>query len=141
MCLDFSCKGDFKKYVRSKPPIFDPPSPSCLSLFLLHVPSSTCAGFSVLALPLPLSQKTFRDVYKFSNEKSGSEKRGENWFFCWKLSIKNQCFLYIYIYNENKNIYKFIKKNVKLKKKKKSLRLCNLCNKKTPLYAGLSSKQ
>ena len=46
-------------------------------------------------------KKKFRDVYEFSMEKSGTEKR-EN-----KINIKNQCLLQSYIYNDNKNICKF----------------------------------
>ena len=44
-------------------------------------------------------------------------------------------FLHSYIYNDNTNIYMFLK-NVKWKKK-----CIHLFNKKAPLYAGLGSKQ
>ena len=46
-------------------------------------------------------KKKFGDVYEFSMEKPGTEKR-EN-----KINIKNQCLLQSYIYNDNKNICKF----------------------------------
>ena len=59
-------------------------------------------------LPPSPSQKNFRDVYEFLNEKSGSEKRKEL-IFC-KLIINDQCFLHSFMYNGNKNIYKLIKK-------------------------------
>ena len=56
-------------------------------------------------------QKKFRDCYEFSNEKSGNEKRKQNYFFC-KINIKDQFFLHSYIYNNNKSINLFIKKNL-----------------------------
>ena len=85
------------------------PSPSCSSLFVLHVtpPPSTYVCFG----ELPPFSKKFRDVHEFLNEKSGGEKREKNYFFC-KLNIKDQCFLHSYIYNNNKNIYRFIKKRL-----------------------------
>ena len=52
-------------------------------------------------------------------------------FFFGKLILKDQCF-YSYIYNDNKNIYKFIKKTVN-EKKKKCLSLYTP-TKKTHLY-------
>ena len=55
-------------------------------------PPSTYVRFS--ELPPPLSKK-FRNVYEFSNEKSETEKREKNQFFC-KLDIKDQCFLHSY---------------------------------------------
>ena len=80
----------FKKYCRLKPL-----SSHFSSLFLLDIPSP----------PPPKKKnhkkKKFRDVYEFSMEKSGTEKR-EN-----KINIKNQCLLQSYIYNDNKNICKF----------------------------------
>ena len=79
-------------------------------------------------LPPSPSQKNFRDVYEFLNEKSGSEKR--KLIFC-KLIINDQCFLHSFMYNGNKNIYKLIKKN---EIKQKCLRLFN---KETPSYAEL----
>ena len=89
----------------------------CSSLFVLHVlPLLFNVTFAFVSypptptpLPLSLSQKKFFDAYEFSNEKSGSEKREKNFFFC-KLNVKDQYFLHSYIYNDNKNIYKFIKK-------------------------------
>ena len=83
----------FKKYCRLKPLSFH-----FSSLFLLGIPSP----------PPPTKKKQkkhkkkkFRDVYEFSMEKSGTEKR-EN-----KINIKNQCLLQSYIYNDNKDICKF----------------------------------
>ena len=89
-------RGAFKKYVRSKFPIFDPP-PTCSSMFILHCtpfyPSpSTYVRFS----ELPPSQKKLRNVNEFSNEKPWIKKREKNYFFC-KLNIKDQCFLKLYI--------------------------------------------
>ena len=52
------------------------PCPPCSSSFILHIHFSTCVRFSKF---LP-SQKTFRDVYEFSNEKSESEKRENDYF-------------------------------------------------------------
>ena len=113
----------------------------CSTLFVLHVPLfSTYVHFS--ELPPPLSKKVRQqccrtnvaNVYEFSNEKMGSKKRDKNYFFC-KLNMK-YCFLHSFIYKDNKNIYKFIK-NVKWKKKI----VCTFFIKKTPLYAGLGSKQ
>ena len=46
-----------------------------LSLLILYVPLSTYFRFSELP---PLFQKKFRDVYEFSNGKSGSEMREKN---------------------------------------------------------------
>ena len=47
-------------------------------------------------------------------------------------------FLYSYIYNDNKNIYKFIKKMVN--EKKKNVWALIHPPKNPPLHAGLSSK-
>ena len=44
-----------------------------------------------------------------SNKKSRGEKREKNSFFC-KINIKDQCFLFSYMYIDNTNIYMFIKK-------------------------------
>ena len=72
-------KEAFKKYVRSKirsnpypphPHHFTP----CSSLFVLAPPQRTF----VLVSPSTFSQKKFRDVYEFSNGKSGTEKRKKN---------------------------------------------------------------
>ena len=84
----------FKKYCRLKPL-----SSHFSSLFLLGIPSP----------PPPKKEqnkkkhkkKKFGNVYEFSMEKPGTEKR-EN-----KINIKNQCLLQSYIYNDNKNICKF----------------------------------
>ena len=69
-----------------------PPPPFLVPVRFTCTPSSSSppkyVRFSEITPPL-LSKK-FRDVYEFSNEKSGSEKREKN-FFC-KLSIKDQCF-------------------------------------------------
>ena len=88
----------------------------CSSLFVLHVlpsPSTLRLLLWVTHPPAPLflslSQKKFFDAYEFSNEKSESEKREKIFFFC-KLNVNDQYSLHSYIYNDNKNIYKFIKK-------------------------------
>ena len=67
-----------------------PPQPIC-SFYELHSPS----------------QKKLPDAYEFSNKNSGSEMRENNFL---RLNIKDQCFLPSYIYNDNKNIYMFMKK-------------------------------
>ena len=67
--------------------------------------------FVLVSHPPPFSQKTFRDVYEFSKEKSRSKKRKKNYFFC-KGNIKDQRFLHSDIYNDNKDVCEFLK-NVK----------------------------
>ena len=69
-------KEAFKKYVRSKIRSNPYPFTPCSSLFVLHVapPQRTF----VLVSPSTFSQKKFRDVYEFSNGKSGTEKRKKN---------------------------------------------------------------
>ena len=42
--------------------------------------------------------------------KNRGVKREERIVFFYKLNAKDECFLHSYIYNQNKNIYKFIKK-------------------------------
>ena len=66
-------EGAFNKYVRSKfqilvPPLFIPVHFTCTCT------PSTYVRFSELTH----SQKQFCDVYEFSNEKSGGEKREKN---------------------------------------------------------------
>ena len=76
-------KGTFKKYLHSKFLIFDPLSPFCLPLFILHVPPPPLPPlfsqrtFVRMSYHTPF-QKRFRDVYELSNEKSRSEKRKKN---------------------------------------------------------------
>ena len=65
-------KGAFKIKVCSKFPIFFTPLLPCLSIFVLHY--SPQRTFALVSYPLP-PQKKFHGVYKFSNEKSGSEKK------------------------------------------------------------------
>ena len=93
----------------------------------MYLVPSTYIRFSEIP---PLSKK-FRDAYDAYFEKiiRGWKEKTQH-----KLNIKDQCFLHSYIYNDNTNIYMFRKKNVKLKKQKKYLRLFN---KKIPLCAGL----
>ena len=64
----------------------------CSSLLVLHVPTPRQRTFALVSYPPP-SRKKFCDVYEFSNEKSGSEKK--KIFFC-KLNIKDQYFLHSY---------------------------------------------
>ena len=57
---------------------FDPSTPTCLSLLILHVPPlSTYVCLRELTHP----QKRYCNAFEFSNEKSGSEKREKNYFF------------------------------------------------------------
>ena len=98
-------KGAYRKCIRSNFPIFDQPLSSCLSLFVLHV---TSLNVCFRELPPTPSQKKFRDGYGFSNEKLKSKKTGKNFFLLSK--HKKSMFLHSCIYNDNKNIYKFIKK-------------------------------
>ena len=59
-------KGSFKKYVGSKLPVFDPPSPPCLFLFVAFsfpqlLPPPPQGTFALVGYP-PLIKK-FRDTY------------------------------------------------------------------------------
>ena len=82
--IDLKCikkiLGSFKEYAHSKILIFElVPSP-CSSLFILHVsPNPIQHIVALVSYPTP-SQKKFQDGYEFLNEKSGSEKK-ENIFF------------------------------------------------------------
>ena len=72
-----SLQGSFLSTFAQNFQFLTPPLPFSF-LFFLHVPlpPSTYVCFS--ELPLPLSQKQFRDTYEFSNQKSGSEMRENN---------------------------------------------------------------
>lgn len=72
----------------------------------------------------PYLKKKFCNRCEFSVEKFGSE-----------LTMKDQHFLHSKICNDNKKMYKFKKKNIKLKKY-----ICtHNFNKKTSLYARLKT--
>ena len=98
----------FKKYVRSKFPIFDP-HPPCSSLFVSHIPQqppSPQRAFTLVSPSPRPSQKKFHDLYEFSNENRGVKREKRINLF---VNSKDQCFLHSYIYNNNINSYKFIK--------------------------------
>ena len=112
--------------------------------------------FASVSYPTTPSQKKFWDAYEFLNEKLGREKEKKELFFC-KLNIKDhnnvftqiyiyiyiQIYIYIYIYiiyiyTYIYIIYIYIYIYIFIKNVKKCL---HLFNKKTFLYAGLSSQQ
>ena len=96
-------EGAFKKYAHSKFPIFDTPSPLARPcLFYMYPLQHTFALVSYSLLKK--SSVTFMNF----RMKNRGVKREAIYFF--KLNIKNQYFLHRYIYNDNKNIYRFIKK-------------------------------
>ena len=114
----FFWMGAFKKYVRSKFPIFDPLLPLLVPVRFACTPSPPQRRFALVSYPPPPSQKTLCHVYEFLNRKSGSDKR-EKLFFCNISMFSTQ----------------LIKKTLN---EKKCLRLFN---KKTPVYTGVGSKQ
>ena len=89
-----------------------PPSlVSSCSFYMYPSPAplpTTYVRFSELPPP-PLRESLAKLLTFISNKKLGGEKREKNYLFC-KLSIKEQCFWHRYIYNNNTNIYIFIKK-------------------------------
>ena len=89
-----------------RPCLFYMYSPSQRAFVLVSYPhtpppplSPDCTSFCL---------KKFRDVYEIRMKNRGVKREKRNSFFC-KFNIKDQCFLHSYIYNDNKNIYKFIK--------------------------------
>ena len=97
LCCSKKTLGSFKKYVRSKPLIFDHPP--------LSIPvHSKCNPLlpelpALVSYPTP-SQKKFKRAY----ENRGVKR--EKIIICFKLNIKDDNIFYTDVYNGNKNIYK-----------------------------------
>ena len=85
---------------------FWPPLP-LVHLCSFYIPPLHPQHMFALVIYPKLSEKTLQDAYEFLNEKSGSEKRENNYIFV-NSTYKITMFLtQIYIYNKNKNVCMF----------------------------------
>ena len=80
------------------------------SFYTYAPPPHHSTYFCFSELPPPLQKKFSRRLWIFEWKIEKWKEREQFSFFC-KINIKNQCFSYSYICNDNKNIYKFIKKH------------------------------
>ena len=91
--------GPYKKYVVLKFPIFEPPPPLFIAVCLTGTPQQM---FILVSYPLATLKKSYATFMNFRVKNRGLKREKRN--------KRSKFFYTVVIHNDNKNIYKLIKK-------------------------------